>query len=103
MSATETKRDEFRRYGNVILAGDEAKAYVQGWQPIETYDRDKGATVVLLDWFTYRTDPAKKLNPVRYVGAWSDEYGAWFDDDGMDLDIEPTHWLPLPNVPEGGR
>ncbi len=73
------------------------------WQPISDYDREKGAVVVLLDWFTYRTDPTKKLNPVRYVGSWSEEYQAWFDDDGMDLDIEPTHWLPLPNVPEGGR
>ena len=75
----------------------------RAWKPIETYDREKGETATLLDWFTYRTDPDKKPNPVRYVGSWSEEYQAWFDDDGMDLDIEPTHWLPLPNVPEGGR
>lgn len=75
----------------------------RAWKPIETYDREKGETATLLDWFTYRTDPDKKPNPVRYVGAWSAEHEAWFDDDGMDLDIDPTHWLPLPNVPEGGR
>ncbi len=75
----------------------------RAWKPIETYDREKGETATLLDWFTYRSDPDKKTNPVRYVGEWSAEHEAWFDDDGMDLDIEPTHWLPLPNVPEGGR
>lgn len=68
------------------------------WKPIETYDREKGEIAVLLDWFTYRTDPAKKPWPVRYVGSWSTDHEAWFDDDGMDLDIDPTHWLPLPSV-----
>lgn len=70
------------------------------WKPIETYNREKGEIAALLDWFTYRTDPAKKPQPVRYVGSWSADHEAWFDDDGMDLDIDPTHWLPLPVVPE---
>ncbi|RWN55876.1 MAG: hypothetical protein EOR99_35075 [Mesorhizobium sp.] len=70
------------------------------WKPIAEYDREKCPLAAVLDWFTYRTDETKTNHPARYVASLNGETNTWFDDDGMELDIDPTHFMPLPTPPK---
>ncbi len=69
------------------------------WRPISEYDKGKGEIVAVLDWFMYRTDPDKKRHPVRYVAQFVGDEAMWCDNDGMELDIDPTHFAHLPPLP----
>jgi hypothetical protein len=69
------------------------------WKPIAKYNRAYCPLVVVLDWFTYVADQTKALHPVRYVASLNGETGTWVDDDGQELDIDPTHFYPLPSLP----
>ena len=53
------------------------------WQPIETAPRD--GTDLLL---------ANKEG--QYIGGWED----WGWEIGMDFSFVPSHWMPLPLLPE---
>lgn len=69
------------------------------WKPIKEYNRAYCPLVAVLSWFTYRVDETKAKHPVRYVARLNCDTDTWFDDDGMELDIDPTHFSPLPALP----
>lgn len=73
-----------------------------GWQPIASAPTDRA--IVILDWWSYRVDPKKKLYPERNVAHWSNESQEWRDDHGEPLtDAAPSHWHelePVPTAPE---
>lgn len=67
----------------------------QAWRPIETAPTD--GTEALL----YEPDACKPHRPGRmFVGWWQDGLG-WTDSEGCHHGDDPTHWLPLPEPPEG--
>ena len=88
---------------------------VRGWQPIETAPKD--GTFVLLaggetneDFYRDSDKPECRKRPVSAFfwcfGLYCDfeEEGAWFttfwDGDWRSLYNNPTHWMPLPEIPE---
>jgi hypothetical protein len=65
------------------------------WRPIDSAPRD--GTEVLLYGRTERD--GRFFAPDCNVGWWDEEnLGGW---QARDLPIDPTHWAPLPQPPEG--
>lgn len=65
------------------------------WQPIETAPKD-GTSILLI----IPRGMCEEVPPV-YVGAYHDQwftYGASCS--GSSRRSEPTHWMPLPDLPE---
>ena len=65
-----------------------------GWQPIETAPKD--GTEVWLG--------RKAKRNARHEG-WRIPFchyqdGTWYDDEGLGIPDDPTHWMPLPPAPE---
>lgn len=84
-------------------------APAEGWQPIETHDGSPDAVQL---WF-----PAFPSSEIM-IGVWcpwSEPYGGVLGGDWKDRDtgdtfengdgeqVFPTHWMPLPAAPTGGR
>jgi len=68
------------------------------WQPIETAPKMK----VLLLWAA--TDIAYNgviLNWKMATGSWSSGHEAWIWDGRLlaSYEVQPTHWMPLPEPP----
>lgn len=67
------------------------KTAAAGWQPIDTAPKDGTPQVV--------NDPA-------YPGSWEKAYWVglgWIEDRYGDRMLpQPTHWLPVPALPEAG-
>ena len=65
------------------------------WQDISTAPRD-WQIKVLLSHQDYQNSVTCS------VGWWSDNFEEWQTYDiGGRTDIQPTHWMPLPQPPEG--
>jgi hypothetical protein len=58
---------------------------MSGWEPIETAPKDR--TVLVYD------------EGAVFVSFWFEVRGGWWDN-GI-VDPPPTHWMPLPEPPEG--
>lgn len=65
---------------------------MSNWQPIETAPKDKNVLVVSAD----------NDKPMRAMKTWGDWY-VFPIGHGLKLAHEPTHWMPLPEPPTGGR
>jgi hypothetical protein len=81
--------DDVRRY--------EAFNAESPWRPIATAPKDGSA---ILSW------PAQSAftgdDTISYVVRWSDWKEAWIEASGEEYDtFHPTHWMPLPEPPEG--
>lgn len=72
------------------------------WQPITTAPRSALAGQIL----TFRnyggmetSFPAKRgqLGPWFQTSFWSEKYSLWV---GWPLNVQPTHWMPLPAPPQ---
>lgn len=73
------------------------------WQPIETAPRN---AVACLIFCPDATEPQIILaayrryqnsdDPTDFHEGWYD----FWDEDAPELDVEPTHWVPLPKPPE---
>jgi len=65
-----------------------------GWQPIETAPKDAEILV---------RHPA--LWPDLFRAAWHENYRGWYQRDrfGTLSRVEPTHWMPLPQPPNGDK
>lgn len=63
----------------------------QAWQPIETAPKD-GTEILLF------------VDPKPQVGAWHPKAKDWIDQswEYFFQGPGPTHWMPLPEAPEGG-
>lgn len=62
------------------------------WQPIETAPKD-GTIILVADKGVYVARIAQwDKGMLRSGGGWLD---AWNSDN-----VEPTHWMPLPDVPK---
>jgi len=61
------------------------------WLPVDTAPTDTGTPLILL---CTRPSPHTCLGSFT-GGRWTPSYG--------DLDLAPTHWLPLPKPPERQR
>ncbi len=76
------------------------------WQPIETAPKD-GKRVRLYYPDYVETDRAlgyEAPGQVEGYYAGSDEYGCWVTPcRTASDDPEPTHWMPLPDAPEGAE
>lgn len=104
------RKDEFRRYGNIILTGDEAKAFLERWQPIETVERRDLAQYIGFDAMSAEAhgDPQAGVCLITWIEADEDddEPSGWQVQpfaDGLDCiasDTRITHWMPLPSPPE---
>lgn len=85
------------------------------WQPIETAPLD--GTPLLLFCPGMNSWNRLEAMPDIVVGAWTyshSEAQAWYSDYGdvdyyesagayfMHVGLHPTHWMPLPQPPEGG-
>lgn len=68
----------------------------QGWQPIETAPKDTDMLVFDPSYYGIVIATFYRLHAVTGRPVWN---VAW-DRDG-DMDIEPSHWMPLPNKPNG--
>ena len=71
------------------------------WQPIETAPKD--GTPIL----GFMPDAAIQwqIMPIEMLDFGDDDGPEWFQadrDDGRALDVEPTHWMPLPHPPSDG-
>ena len=71
------------------------------WQPIETAPKD-GTHVLLSDgikvrtgWFTKWHSPFAAKDAEGWALNWNSEFSV------PDETMEPTHWMPLPDAPEG--
>lgn len=62
---------------------------VSGWQPIATAPRDGSRIILSL----YRG----RSNVWVVEDGWNVDDDTWSDDPGLN----PTHWMPLPEPPEG--
>lgn len=59
-------------------------------------------------WQPIETAPVTGEYVIAYNGAWSkfpyfacsSSYCDWFDEEGNEAE-EPTHWMPIPPLPEG--
>lgn len=61
------------------------------WLPIDTAPTDTGTPLILLC-----TKPSPHICVGSFIGGrWTPTYG--------DLDLAPSHWMPLPKPPEGCR
>ena len=82
-----------------------------GWQPIDTAPRDGTTLLVMRDiWPGTKSGRAEECTGHNtYVAAWwageRNGQGAWICYFNAVLDpecpIDPTHWMPLPNPPQG--
>lgn len=78
---------------------DAAELVVEGWQPIET--APKGELVLIhspdaADWYSVCI---AHFVPSQFPG----DEDAWYsqeEDITQPIDAWPTHWMPLPDVPE---
>ena len=66
------------------------------WQPIETAPKD--GTKLLLVW----REKSPRSLPFVIEGQWhvardGDEF--WWSPSPMRWAVEPTHWMPLPDLP----
>ena len=62
------------------------------WQPIETAPLD-GTPVLVVD------DDEGKGDGCVYIATYSSHYG-WTLDTSPQVEGYPTHWMPLPELPE---
>lgn len=74
-----------------VLEATEGAAHEKGWRPIETAPKDGYHVLLYCDYYG--------------VGrcAWESWRGVWRSDDpnhGIGFP-QPTHWMPLPDAPEG--
>lgn len=96
-------REELKHRGEYLATpGTPARFYVEyvpaeQWQPIETAPKD-GTFILLLGDSGYISTPHR-----IEVGRWITNYRDWWVTiDGSaftDGGVEPTHWMPLPNIP----
>lgn len=85
------------------------------WQPIETAPRDGTPLLLYLKREPERHYPLRGIVPNYAIGFWEHrcwkaiegedcgsmggEFTGWMED-WVGLDLEPTHWLPLPPPPQ---
>lgn len=80
------------RYENTLRSLDD------GWRPIESAPKD--GTWVLGYWPT--VCPQDRINTMQWYVSVFD--GSYWMDAGNHLDwLEPTHWMPLPALPQDKR
>ena len=83
------------------------------WQPIETAPKD-GTEIIGAAWYKYGDFSAHIEGPwtiAFYGGKWQSSwdgsevvnYMSDFGTDYKEPELEPTHWMPLPNPPAGGN
>lgn len=74
-----------------------------GWQPADTAPKGEAVLVFCPDarephiCVATLNDFVNPDDPMDIVTDWSDE---WLEDA---LDVEPTHWMPLPPAPGEGE
>lgn len=64
------------------------------WQPVESAPKDGTLILAFL--------PESALMKIVFA-RWDDEFACWYDDKGesaFPIDVEVTHWMPLPEPPE---
>ena len=88
------------------------------WQPIESAPKDGTAILLLLAKEPDRNYSVIQIAPDHAIGFW--QYGCWksievedcgsmggeltgWMPDWVSLDLEPTHWMPLPARPRKKR
>ena len=82
------KTDDQSVLGSAASASPGTDLHVEGWQPIETAQKDARAIV---------TDG----HYVERGYLWPHRQPVWTDDaDGTKLRPQPTHWMPLPAPPK---
>jgi hypothetical protein len=85
------------------------------WQPIETAPKDGRPLLLALKSKPDRNYMVSDICPQHAIGLWQHarwqsievedcgsmggEYTGWMPD-WVCLDLEPTHWMPLPEVPK---
>lgn len=66
------------------------------WQPIETAPKRKFILVIADE-----TYPVCAINWTGEQNIWNFDTWIMNSDDNSPLWFEPTHWMPLPKLPEG--
>lgn len=71
------------------------------WQPIKTAPKDE----LVLVFFPDADDLSAIMICSFMVSDEPGDEGSWYGqaDLSPQIDIEPTHWMPLPPIPEGAR
>ena len=83
------------------MTTDSTKAMIGRWQQIETAPKRDDVQILTFhaDW-----NPKNGRNKLQRVSSawyqtsyWSDYFNLWV---GWPLNIQPTHWMPLPPAPD---
>ena len=79
---------------------------VRGWQPIETAPKD-GTWILVYGAGTDDEDEARNVAVAQYTNylngrttEWHWQF-AWYDGGYYGMFNAPTHWMPLPEAPNG--
>jgi hypothetical protein len=84
--------DDVRRY--------EAFNAESPWRPITTAPKD--GTAILIWPAQSALTGSTECMIISYVVRWHDWKEAWIEASGEEYDtFHPTHWMPLPEPPEG--
>lgn len=86
---------EIERLRGIIDHG--VKVVSRIWQPIDAAPRDG-------TWILVHLKQTAIPIGVKWVPGADDEYDGWEDQDGtFYMQDQPTHWVPMPQLPEASK
>ncbi|MDD5271091.1 MAG: DUF551 domain-containing protein [Methylovulum sp.] len=71
------------------------------WQEINCAPKDGTRILALENYKRINEDETKEEPPEMLVAWWSAKQGSWVCFGVYVLSFEPTHWRPLPELPDG--